>query len=66
MNKGQPEVGGPYRKVLRFEEGVDRDLAKKPLAAPIDRSGLVAINSYELGYLRNSMDRLEIENWRCR
>ena len=29
-----------------------------PKAAPIDRSGHVAVNSYELGYLRESMDRL--------
>ena len=54
----KPEVGGPYRRVLRFEEAVDVDLAKKPKAAPIDRSGLVAVDSYELGYLRDSMDNL--------
>ena len=54
----KPEVGGPYQRKLRFEEAVDRDLMKKPLAQPIDRSGLVAINSYQLGYLRDSMDNL--------
>ena len=58
MNKAKPEVGGPYQRRLRFEEAVDRDLMKKPLAQPIDRSGLVAINSYQLGYLRDSMDNL--------
>ena len=56
--RAKPEVGGPYRRKLRFEEAVDRDLEKKPLAQPIDRSGLVAINSYKLGYLRDSMDTL--------
>jgi hypothetical protein len=53
-----PEVGGPYRKVLSFEDAVGVHQARKPKAAPIDRSGLVAVNSYELGYLRDSMDRL--------
>ena len=56
--RAKPEVGGPYQRKLRFEEAVDRDLEKKPLAQPIDRSGLVAINSYKLGYLRDSMDTL--------
>ena len=56
--RAKPEVGGPYQRKLRFEEAVDRDLMKKPLAEPIDRSGLVAINSYQLGYLRDSMEIL--------
>ena len=51
-------MGGPYQRKLRFEEAVDRDWMKELLAQPIDRSGLVAINSYQLGYLRDSMDNL--------
>ena len=47
MNR--PEVGGSYRKVPTFEQMIDIPKKKIP---DFDRSGLVAINSYELGYAR--------------
>ena len=53
----KPEIGGPYRRRLKFEEAVDRGKIQTK-GTPIDRSGLVAVNSYELGYLRDSMDSL--------
>ncbi len=59
MKAIQPEVGGPYRRGPRFEEAVGIHRAKKPKAPPIDRSGLMAVNSYELGYLRDPFDRLK-------
>ena len=62
MRMTQPEVGGPYRKVPTFEQMIDIPKKKMP---DIDRSGLVAINSYELGYLRDSMAELsnrQLEN----
>ena len=51
------ELGGPYRRVPTFEGAVQTLKEKRPLPE-IDRSGLVAINSYELGYLRDSMAEL--------
>ena len=59
MKATEPIVGGPYRRVPRFEEAVGIHRAKKPKAPPIDRSGLMAVHSYELGYLRDPFDRLK-------
>ena len=58
----KPEVGGPYRKVPTFEAMINIPKQKIP---DIDRSGLVAIDSYELGYLRDSLAELsqhQLEN----
>ena len=58
----KPEVGGPYRRVPTFEQMLDIPKKKIP---DIDRSGLVAINSYQLGYLRDSLAELtnrQLEN----
>ncbi len=51
------EIGGPYRKVPTFDNMVGVLQQKKKLPE-IDRSGLVALNSYDLGYLRDSMQEL--------
>ena len=55
MKLVKPEVGGPYRKIPTFEQMIDVPKKKIP---DIDRSGLVAIDSYELGYLRDSLGEL--------
>ena len=49
------EYGGPYRKLPTFDGMADVQKKKMP---EIDRSSLVAINSYDLGYLRDSMAEL--------
>ena len=62
MKLMRPEVGGPYRKIPTFEQMIDVPQKKIP---DIDRSGLVAIDSYELGYLRDSLGELsqhQLEN----
>ena len=62
MKLMKPEVGGPYRKIPTFEQMIDVPQKKIP---DIDRSGLVAIDSYELGYLRDSLGELsqhQLEN----
>ena len=51
----KPEVGGPYSKVPTFDQMVD---IPKEKIADIDRTSLVAINSDELGYLRDSTAEL--------
>ena len=58
----RPEVGGPYKRVPTFEQMIDVPKKKIP---DIDRTGLVAIDSYELGYLRDSLAELsqhQLEN----
>ena len=55
MKLMRPEVGGPYRKIPTFEQMIDVPKKKIP---DIDRSGLVAIDSYELGYLRDSLGEM--------
>ena len=62
MKLVKPEVGGPYRKIPTFEQMIDVPKKKIP---DIDRSGLVAIDSYELGYLRDSLGEMsqhQLEN----
>ena len=52
----RPQYGGPYRVVPKYDALLD--IKKLPLP-DIDRSGTKALDSYELGYLRDSMQELE-------